>query len=190
MLHERLALAVPAAVHDLAVDHVPHGDPASKVGRPCAVRREMDGAVEGDPGHQSSVGEVLPPAAGLPDPVVRLVPVVAQPVDDLGEVGPQLVSERDAVLVTEAHGVKRLAVDVELELCRGAVADAHGARPAPTFEVVELFLVDLGRPVDAVHDLQRRTGAIRRPVSDALAEPSEEAFGLFGVAETEQRIDR
>jgi hypothetical protein len=46
--------------------------------------------------------------------------------------------------VREADAVQRLTVDVELELGRRAIADAHRARPPVPLEVGEDLLVQLG----------------------------------------------
>ena len=45
------------------------------------------------------------------------------------QVDPGVVGDRLAVLVVEVHRVDQLAVDVELELVGGAVADPHRREP-------------------------------------------------------------
>ena len=54
--------------------------------------------------------------------------------------------DRPAVLVGEVDRVDQLAVDVELELVGGAVADPHGAGAAVALEVVELLFGELRLP--------------------------------------------
>ena len=87
--------------------------------------------------------------------------------------------------------VHRLAVDVQLQLVGGAVADAHRPRAAPALEVVEGFLAQVARAVDPVHDLQRAGAG---PGPGLLARPGPAArrrtVGLLGEAKAEQRVDR
>src|SRR5207247_10258199 len=116
----------------LRVDTVAVAEPAREVGGTAVLAGEPDDAVQGHPAHQPAVGEVLPAAAGLPDAIVGLVPVLAQPVGELAQLDPAGMANLDAVAIGEIDGVQHFAVDVELELAGGAVADAHrlGARIA------------------------------------------------------------
>src|SRR5215471_2064065 len=91
VLGERAHLRVPAAVEDLVVHAVALDNPPGQVGRAGPALGEPDGAVERDPGLVAGVGEVPLATAGLPDALVRLVPVVAQPVDDPRRRQPALV---------------------------------------------------------------------------------------------------
>ena len=188
VLDERAALGVPAALHDLAVDRVAGAAPAWAVGGESALVGDPEGAFDRDPAHQPGVGEVLAAAAGLPDALVGLVPVLADPVDDPGEVLPGVVVDRGAVLVVEVDGVDQLAVDVELELVGGAVADPHRRRAAVALEVVEHLLGELGAAVDPVHDLQRARLA-GRGVAEAVGEPVHERRRLLGEPEAQQGVE-
>ena len=98
---------------------------------------------------------MLAPAADLPDALVGLIPVLADPVDDPRQVHPGLVRDGRGVLVVEVDRVDQLAVDVELELVGGPVPDPHRTRASVALEVVEDLLRQLGAAVDPVHDLQR-----------------------------------
>ena len=82
--------------------------------------------VAADPRHQPRVGVVLAAAAHLPDALVGLVPVVAHPVDDSGEVHPRPVRDRVRVVVVDVDRVDQLAVDVELERVGPGVSDSDG----------------------------------------------------------------
>ena len=125
VLGERLDLVVPPAVHDLVVDPVPLRRPLRGVGGPAVPVGQLDRAVQRDPALEPAVGEVLGAAASLPDTRVGLVPVAGDPVDDLGEGEPAGVRDGQAVVVGGQDRVHGLAVDVELQLTLGAVADAH-----------------------------------------------------------------
>ena len=188
VLGERADLGVPAALHDLVVDGVAFGHPAGEVGGPAALGRQPDRAVQRDPGLEPAVGEVLLAAAGLPDPLVGLVPVLAQPVDDAGQRRPALVAGLHAAAVGQVDGVGGLAVDVELELVGGAVADPDRPRAAPALEVVQALLDQVRGAVDPVHDLQRAR-VLARLLLHPVPQPDAERGGLLHVAQAQQRVD-
>ena len=107
----------------------------------------------------------------------------------LGELGPAGVADPDPVPVGEPDRVQHLAVDVELELVGGAVADPHRPGAGVALEVVEGLLVQVGGAVDPVHDLQR-PGPLAGLLLDPVAQPAHERRGLLGEPESEQRMDR
>jgi hypothetical protein len=82
-------------------------------------------AVDGDPGHHLGVDEMSAVAAHLPDAVVRLGPALLDVGHQSGEELPLARREGAALAGVEPGGVDHGAVDVELELPRGVVADAH-----------------------------------------------------------------
>src|SRR5260370_37651487 len=97
MLRERAGLRIPPLLHDLVVDTVAFGGPPCHVGRASPQRGHPDRAVERYPGLEPAVGKVPPAAAALPDALVGLVPVLAQPVDDAGGLQPAPVGGLDAL---------------------------------------------------------------------------------------------
>ena len=103
-------------------------------GRP-ALAGDPNRALDGDPAHQAGVGVVAAAAARLPDPLVGLVPMVYQPLEVAGEVHPAVVVDGQPELVAEVDGVHQLAVDVELQLGRRPVTDAHRRRAHVALEV-------------------------------------------------------
>ena len=160
------------------------GSPANEVRGQAPLARDSHRALDCDPGHQARVDEVLLPAADLPDPLVGLIPVVTDPLDDVTEVGPRIGIHRLAVLVVEVHGVHQLTVDVELELVGGAVSDANRMRAAVTLEVVENLLFQVRPAVDPVHDLEWPRGSFAA-VAEALRQPAHERLRLVREAEAE-----
>ena len=112
----------------------------------------------------------------------------AEPVDEPDGALPHLVGDADALLVGEMHGVERLAVDVELELVGGAVADPHRAGAAVALQVVEDLLVQVGGAVHPVHDLQRVL--VVAGLADPFVQPVHVPADLLGEAEAEQRVHR
>src|SRR5579859_1802219 len=123
VLDEDLPVAVPEVLHDVFVDGVPDAEPFRHRPRKRTVARDPDRAVERHPAHEARVHEFLPPPADLPDPLVGLLPVARDPVDQADHVAPQAVADRFSVLVIEVHRVHELAVDVELKLAGGSIAD-------------------------------------------------------------------
>ena len=130
---------------------------------------------------------MLPPSARLPDALVGLVPVRAHPLDDAGQVAPRVVVDRPSVLVEEVDGVHQLAVDIELKLLGGRVADANGGRSRVALEVREHLLGQVGAPVDAVHDLERARGVFLA-FAKTVGEPAHERLGLLGETEAQKRV--
>ena len=160
---------------------------ARSAGRPRCCASRID-AVQRDPGLEPAVGEVLPAAAGLPDALVGLVPVLAQPVDDARQRGPALVADLHAGGVGEVDRGGGLAVDVELQLVGGAVADPDRPRAAPALEMIQALLDQVRGAVHPVHDLQR-PGTLARLFLRPVPEPGAERGGLLHVAQAEQRVD-
>src|SRR3989454_3520136 len=103
--------------------------------------------VDRHPAHHPRVEELLPSAAHLPDALVRLAPVGADPVDQPDDVRPGVVPDGRAVLVVQVDGVHQLAVDVELEVVEGGVADTDRTRAHVALEVGQGLL---GQRVAAV----------------------------------------
>ena len=66
--------------------------------------------------------------------------------------------------------VQQLAVDIELQLLVGTVADPHGLRAAIALEVVERLLRKISPAIDAVNGL-KRAGAASVGLMPAIFEP-------------------
>ena len=162
--------------------------PARERRRERALAGEADRAIDRHPAHHARVEELLPPAAHLPDALVGLAPVLAHPVDQPDDVHPRVVRDRRAVLVVQVHRVHQLAVDVELEVRVGGVADAHRARAHVALEVRQRLLGQLVAAVDAVHDLQRAVG-LRAPAQRAIIQRMN-AAASSRVAEPHEAVER
>ncbi len=94
------------------------------------------------------------PAADFPDPVVGLLPDLLHVVGHLGEQARDLPVQLHPASCQLVRGGEHLAIDFELELLCGLVADPHGTRLAIAFQVAEFVLLKIGLSVDAVHDLE------------------------------------
>ena len=88
----------------------------------------------------------------------------------------------DAGLVA---GVDHLAIDVELELRRGRVADAYGPRAAETGQPIELALFEASLARDAIHDLH--VGGIARHRPQHPLSPGLRLVEVAGVQHCDQR---
>src|SRR5262249_37609128 len=129
-------------------------------------------------------------AARLPDAFVGPVPVLADPLDHVGDRLPALV--RDALAPEPLGDVRRvdqLTVDVELKLMRCAVADADGRGTLVSLEMVERLFRKLAASVDAVHELQRSVPVAVGRV-EAAGEEAGEGLGLVREAESQERVER
>ncbi len=109
--------------------------------------------------------------------------MLAEPFHHVDEVAPRVVVHLQAVCVGELDRVHCLAVDVELKLVHGAVADPDRAGALVAFEVVEGLLPQIGRAVYAVHDLQ--LGALLMCLLDAVGQPLQEPARLVDKAESQ-----
>ncbi len=156
----------------------------------AAALGEPDRPVQRNPALEAPVGEVLAPAARLPDAFLGLVPVLAEPVHHVHHRGPADVRRLQPVLVGLGEGVHGLAEDVQLELAGRAVADPDRARAAPALPVVESLLGEVRGPVDPVHDPQRAVAVAAAMLDQAVPDPDTEGRCLLRVAQPEQRVYR
>jgi hypothetical protein len=136
-LDEGAQLLVVSAPEGDVLDGVARPAPALDVALQLPPPSELDRPVERGPDHQLGVGEVPPVGADLPDPLVRLVPggarLVGHRLQELPVLGGEVVAVEDQLV----RRLQQLAVDVELALRRGAVADADGPGAAVALQVVE-----------------------------------------------------
>ncbi len=150
----------------------------------------MQPAVQRHPAHELRVDEVPPPpAAHLPDALVLPVPVVGHPVYQIADVLPGVVTDRGDILVAQVGRVHQLAVDVELKLAVGGVADADRLRPRVTVEVRQLLFGQVGPAVHGIHELERSV-AVRVALLPARGQPVPELGCLFGESDSQEGIHR
>src|SRR5215467_6847507 len=98
-----------------------------------------NGAIERDPGLDLRVGEVAKPAAAnLPDALIGSLPHLFEVSDDAQVNGPRSLDTFKPRFAGGIETTERLAVDVNLELVPGAVANTHGAGLLITGKPVEL----------------------------------------------------
>ena len=108
-------------------------------------------------------------AAGLPDPLVGLLPHARRALGLGLHERPEAVRQALGLRRVEQDRVEHRAEDVVLPLIERAVADPHRLRARIAGEVVERRLRQLPAAVDPVHDLQRAVVG-RLDVGDELHE--------------------
>ena len=164
--------------------------------------------VEGHPAHQLGVQEVAGLAPDLPDPLVLFLPTPGGGVGQLDEepsggwcqIGWRTPLVRgghrpdpsggvvEEVVREAVHGAEQFAVDVELALVPGAVADPNGGGVSPALQVRQLPLGQVPFATDAEHDLQ-----VAAPVERAGRRGGhvvEELIGLVGAGRHPEGLDR
>src|SRR5262245_24795578 len=109
------------------MDLVAHTPPAFDGTLAPELLAEANGAIESQPGHHLRVGEVAGWSAHFPDAGVAFAPTVLEPPEHLEGQGPGVVISRSTLSACLVHSIEDLAVDVELELLVGDLADADGA---------------------------------------------------------------
>jgi hypothetical protein len=130
--------------------------------------------------HSSVLGTFTPE-------LVNELPAVARapPGEARWSVGEKFTSSQRAPAAHElGGGVRDLAVDVELALVVGAVADPHRPRATVALQVVERALGQAACAVDVVEHLEVRVGQPRR-----VQHPLEERVRLVAAAEVEEGLE-
>ena len=145
---------------------------------------QANSAVQRHPAHHLRMGEVQRLAADLPDAGVGLAPDAADEVGDRGEPAAGLAVDPPARLRVDQSGLQQVAVDVELGLRRGVVADPDGTRPAVAVQLERALRRALAA-VEAVEDLQARAGEL-----GCVQQPPEERLGLPRAAQMQERLER
>src|SRR3954469_7413564 len=127
--------------------------PLDRPVQPMTLRR-LDRAIDRHPGHDLRVRELLAATAHFPDPLIGLLPRIADVVRELALHRPRGRRLRETMIARLVQGVRDFAVDVELPLRRRGIADAHGLRTFITWQPFHLPLVEPALAREAVHDLR------------------------------------
>ena len=122
--------------------------------------------------------------AHLPDAVVGVAPVLAEPLDRATRRPQRLVCRGHAEVAGTVDRIRELAVHVELQLPGRRVPDPDGGRALVAREPLELVLVEAALARDAVHDLQ-----VLGIAGDGSDHPVAPPGGLLDVAGGHQRVE-
>src|SRR5439155_24320062 len=129
---------------------LPAGGELPLVAQAC----EPGSPVGRDAAHDLRRGDMPRLAAHLPDPAIRLAPMVDRRLDLADEDRPDTLVEPVTGLRVEVDGVEDGPPDVVLPLVVRAVADPDRSRALVPAEVVERPLCQLALAAHAVHDLE------------------------------------
>ena len=119
---------------------------------------------------------MLPRPADLPQRAVRLLPDALEVLGEQGLQRPGVVVVGEPGLAGAVQPVEELAVDVELELAGGLVADPDRPGPLVPVEPAQLGLGEAAAPGEGVHDLQ-----VLGVAGDGSQQPVPPGLGLGGV---------
>ena len=144
------------------------------------------GPVHRHPGHRLGERELPRPAPHFPDALVRLLPDVLQVLHQGGHQVPAFACGGTSPPCTSWYSASsNFAVDVELHLRAGGVADAHRARALVAAQPRHLPFHDPALAGQAVQRLH-----LRRRAGDAAAQPVAPGARLVLVAGVHQRHQR
>src|ERR1700722_10894787 len=92
---------------------------------PAALLAGLDGTIEGNPGHDFRVNEVLSWPAHFPNSFIRFHPMFAKPLQKSTADSPTLLVRSKSGLAGLEQCVENFAVDIQLPLLVGPIADSH-----------------------------------------------------------------
>lgn len=171
-LHETAEFGIESLLANLGMDVICERAPTCG-GLGLAVRLgNLDGAVEGHPGHDLRIGEMLALAAHLPYAFIGLHPDFFEKGQNGSRQFASAVMRRKPALAGLQQGVGHLAIDIELHLFGSGIADAYGCRALVATQPGNLPFQQIALTGDAIHDLHLRRGAgdrAQQPVAPALA---------------------
>src|SRR5262249_18491026 len=163
--------SVPAAAQDFGLQLI-----AAR--RPFRLAEQAEAAVERNPAHYLAVDMVAWGASSFPQALIRLFEVFGrerhQPFDQIAILRVELASQRRH----QIRPVGKFAVDIELALIIGTVADPHRSAAAIPFKMLEDLLVERHFRADAIHDLDYSW-----PLAADELQESAECFRLAAVTE-------
>jgi hypothetical protein len=186
VLDEALEFGVPEVSVDIVMNGSANLVPAIERRGQGAFHGQADPAIECDPAHEPGEEEFLALPADFPDALVWQLPMLTDPIDDLGDAGPGIITDGAPVFVVEIDGIEEFAVDIELELAPCGIADADWFGTAVAFEMIEADFVEVMVSIEAVHDLER-AGGPGLPANPV--EPAEEGAGFVGETESHQGVE-
>src|SRR5205823_9855482 len=159
----------------------PDGGPAHLA---HAQRRiEPQRAVEPNPEHHLREEVTARPAPRFPDAGIVHLPVFEDVIHNTEQNLPSRLGQLLPRLPRRVGGLDELAVDVELELLDGGVADPDGLRPTVALQLVEYKLGHAVLGVDRVHHLKLLRVTIMRGT-----DPAQEAIHLVLEPELMERV--
>src|ERR1041384_4957656 len=93
------------------------------------------------------------PAANLPDPLVRAAPVFSQPFQEALNTLPSGMRDPVAVFICEINRVHHLAINIELQLLVGCIANPDRPRILISRKMIQRNLVEILSTIKSIHNL-------------------------------------
>ena len=143
---------------------------------------ELEQSIVRGPAQDAGVGVVRRARPGLPDPIVRLLPVAAHVLTEGAEGPLGFAVERAARAHVVRDGVDDFPVDIELTPARGRVADPNGPGSVIAGEFLQDAFVGRRIPLHVIQDAQLRLCQAR-----SVQEPVHERPRFVRAAEREER---
>src|SRR5580693_1011425 len=125
-------------------------------------------------------------AAHLPDAFVRLLPIVANPIETMTDADPEIVGNRADVFVVEIEGVQEFAVDVRLILVGGIIADADRRGVNIPGPMIQRVFGGYAFAEDREYRGECLAGV--RMFGGVMLQPIHEAGGFFGESQTHECV--
>src|SRR5207302_7431430 len=125
VLNEGVQLGVEAVSAHICMDVLPQAAPAlGRTGQPKFLER-ADRAVKCNPRHDFGMRELSPSPADFPKPLVRQVPDPFEMLDQLSLEVPSGLARRQSHPACLVKRIEHLAIDIQLKLVGGRIADPH-----------------------------------------------------------------
>ena len=170
------------------MDVVPGPLPALHLVLGAELSGQRDGAVQRHPAHDLRVHEILLGAADFPDALVLAGPAVRGGIGDGDQEGPGGRIELADLVAQPADRREQLAVDIDLALVPGPVADPDRGAAPPAGQVGKHPLGQVPFTAHAEHDLQ--VGAAVQGGGRGRAQEGEELRCLIRAGRHPQRVHR
>ena len=132
---------------------------------------DLDRAVERDPRHHLRMGEMLLRPANFPDPLIGQRPDPRQMPEKGAADRDAALHGRQTVQLGVVQGVEDFAIDIELRLLDGGIADAHRARALVTRQPGDLPFRQPPLAAEPIHDLQLVRAARHRAQEPVAPRP-------------------
>src|SRR5712691_10618011 len=87
-------------------------------------------------------------STNFPDSMIRMLPVVANPIDQSPKIPPQFGGNWRPILVVQIHGIDQRTVNVELQLLVSTIPHSDRPRGAVALQVIQGFFVQVTAAID------------------------------------------
>lgn len=165
-----LLFCVPSFGLNLFVQVIPRFKPLHSVRTgEIAFFRKAQSTIECDPHHDFGVEVMLLFTSDFPDTQIGFIDLSADIIHNLSNCKPALPAERFAKFLSEVDTVEEFAVNVQLQVIDGTVADADGLAVFVSREMIELFFRQVFAAVNRIHARKKALGEVAPTDVNGLA---------------------